>query len=206
MIVDDIQAGCGRTGNFFSFENQAIEPDIIVLSKSLSGYGLPFSLVLIKPEYDQWEPGQHNGTFRGNNHAFVTAKAALDNFWTSDDLQMSVLSKEKLVRSMLETNLAFTKHKVMGRGLLLGIETGNSKKASAIKKACFERKLIIESCGPHDSVIKIIPPLTISEENLVRGIDILCDQIALDSKNLSNTYVPNVVSEINGEARHVRCL
>ena len=65
LIIDDIQAGCGRTGSFFSFEKMDIEPDMITLSKSLSGYGLPFAVVLIKPEHDIWKPGEHNGTFRG---------------------------------------------------------------------------------------------------------------------------------------------
>ncbi|MEZ5395739.1 MAG: aminotransferase class III-fold pyridoxal phosphate-dependent enzyme [Bryobacterales bacterium] len=77
LIVDDIQAGCGRTGTFFSFEKAGIRPDIITMSKSLSGYGLPFSVVLLKPELDQWKPGEHNGTFRGHNLAFVTAAAAI---------------------------------------------------------------------------------------------------------------------------------
>jgi diaminobutyrate-2-oxoglutarate transaminase len=74
LIVDDIQVGCGRTGTFFSFEEAKISPDIIILSKSLSGYGIPFSMVLMKPSLDQWKPGEHNGTFRGNNLAFVTAR------------------------------------------------------------------------------------------------------------------------------------
>jgi len=82
LIVDDIQVGCGRTGSFFSFEAAELEPDIICLSKSLSGYGLPFAITLLKPELDQWEPGKHNGTFRGHNLAFVTATAALETFWT----------------------------------------------------------------------------------------------------------------------------
>lgn len=85
LIVDDIQAGCGRTGDYFSFEEAGIQPDIITLSKSLGGYGLPFAVVLIKPELDQWKPGEHNGTFRGNNLAFVTAKAAIENYWADDE-------------------------------------------------------------------------------------------------------------------------
>lgn len=85
LIIDDIQAGCGRTGTFFSFEEAGIYPDIVTVSKSLSGYGLPFAIVLMKPELDQWKPGEHNGTFRGNNPAFITAKAALDNYWPASD-------------------------------------------------------------------------------------------------------------------------
>ena len=80
LIVDDIQVGCGRTGPFFSFEPAGITPDIVTLSKSLSGVGQPLSLVLLRPELDVWAPGEHNGTFRGNNLAFVTATAALD-YW-----------------------------------------------------------------------------------------------------------------------------
>ncbi|MFC8586505.1 aspartate aminotransferase family protein, partial [Streptomyces sp. NPDC057217] len=75
LIVDDVQMGCGRTGDFFSFEEAGITPDIVTLSKSISGYGLPMALCLFRPELDLWEPGEHNGTFRGNNPAFVTATA-----------------------------------------------------------------------------------------------------------------------------------
>ena len=87
LIVDDIQMGCGRTGPFFSFEPAGIVPDIVCLSKSISGYGLPMALTLLKPEIDEWEPGEHNGTFRGHNPAFVTATAALREFWTDSDAQ-----------------------------------------------------------------------------------------------------------------------
>ncbi|MFD9804847.1 aspartate aminotransferase family protein, partial [Streptomyces sp. NPDC059071] len=76
LIVDDVQMGCGRTGGFFSFEVAGITPDIVCLSKSISGYGLPMALVLMRRELDQWAPGEHNGTFRGNNAAFVTAEVA----------------------------------------------------------------------------------------------------------------------------------
>ncbi|MCV5745750.1 aminotransferase class III-fold pyridoxal phosphate-dependent enzyme, partial [Escherichia coli] len=85
--VDDIQAGCGRTGTFFSFEPSGIEPDIVTLSKSIGGYGLPMAVVLLKPELDQWKPGEHNGTFRGNNHAFITAAKALEIYWSNDDFE-----------------------------------------------------------------------------------------------------------------------
>ncbi len=81
LIVDDVQMGVGRTGPFFSFEIAGIRPDIVCLSKSISGYGLPMALTLMKPEHDVWGPGEHNGTFRGHNPAFVTAPAALREFW-----------------------------------------------------------------------------------------------------------------------------
>jgi len=98
LIVDDIQSGCGRTGDFFSFEEAGIYPDIVTMSKSLSGYGLPFAVVLIKPELDIWRPGEHNGTFRGNSMAFVTAKAAIDHYWSDDKFSKEIKRKGKYKR------------------------------------------------------------------------------------------------------------
>src|SRR3546814_19570748 len=94
MIIDDIQVGCGRTGPFFSWEEMGIDPDIICLSKSLSGSGLPFAVVLMKPEHDVWEPGEHNGTFRGNNAAFATAPAALEPFGSDAAMQKDPATPE----------------------------------------------------------------------------------------------------------------
>ncbi|MFA7669898.1 MAG: diaminobutyrate--2-oxoglutarate transaminase, partial [Burkholderiaceae bacterium] len=124
LIVDDIQAGCGRTGTFFSFEQMGISPDIVTLSKSLSGYGVPFAIVLMKPEYDRWSPGEHNGTFRGNNHAFITAKAAIETYWRDDtfakDVQRkgAILSKRLAhIASLGGSDLFRSK----GRGMMQGI-------------------------------------------------------------------------------------
>ena len=93
LIVDDIQAGCGRTGTFFSFEGTGIVPDLVVLSKSLSGFGLPMALLLIRPQHDIWRPAEHNGTFRGNTHAFVTAQVALRKFWSDDAFAPRIAAK-----------------------------------------------------------------------------------------------------------------
>ena len=87
IIVDDIQSGCGRSGTYFGFEGMDIEPDMVTQAKSLSGFGLPFAALLIKPEHDIWKPAEHNGTFRGNTHAFVTARVALEKFWKDDTFQ-----------------------------------------------------------------------------------------------------------------------
>jgi len=174
LIVDDIQVGCGRTGTFFSFEEAGIDPDIITLSKSLSGYGLPLSLVLMKPEFDVWAPGEHNGTFRGHCPAFVTATAALD-FWAEGWLAKSVAAKARLVaerlQSIVETSgVAAT---VRGRGLIWGIAFEDAAIAGKVSAACFEEGLIIETAGVSDEVLKLLPSLTISEEELVRGLDII---------------------------------
>ncbi|MDX9886556.1 diaminobutyrate--2-oxoglutarate transaminase [Thauera sp.] len=174
LIVDDIQVGCGRTGKFFSFEEAGIVPDIVTLSKSLSGYGLPFALVLFKPELDQWAPGEHNGTFRGHCPAFVTGAAALD-FWQDSWFEKSVLAKGRLARERLQKMLRNTgvKGEVRGRGLILGVAFQDTELASQISAACFERGLIIETAGVNDEVLKLLPSLTISEEELAHGLDII---------------------------------
>jgi len=173
LIVDDIQVGCGRTGTFFSFEEAGLEPDMIILSKSLSGYGLPFSLLLMKPKHDIWEPGEHNGTFRGNNLAFVTAKTAIDEYWDTQELEAEVGRKSIILRERL-TEIA-KKHisedvEVRGRGLAYGIDVILEDLAEAIKQKSFENGLILETCGPVDQVVKFLPSLTIKDEDLNEGL------------------------------------
>jgi len=176
LIVDDIQAGCGRTGDYFSFEAAGIEPDIITLSKSLGGYGLPFAVVLMKPALDQWKPGEHNGTFRGNNFAFVTAKAAIDHYWSDDVFSQAIKRKGQYVSQRLTTIVEqygegnFT---TRGRGMFQGINCVNGELAGAITQHAFKNGLIIETSGADDQVVKFLCPLTISDENLKKGIDIV---------------------------------
>ncbi|WP_444909614.1 diaminobutyrate--2-oxoglutarate transaminase [Microbulbifer sp. TRSA005] len=176
FIVDDIQAGCGRTGNFFSFEEAGIEPDIITLSKSLSGYGLPFALVLMKPELDQWKPGEHNGTFRGNNLAFVTAKAAIDHYWSDDNFSREIKRKGKYISERLASIVSqygegnFT---TKGRGMFQGIDCVSGELAEKITKLAFKQGLIIETSGADDQIVKLLCPLVITDQNLKKGIDII---------------------------------
>lgn len=182
FIVDDIQVGCGRTGKFFSFESAGIQPDIITLSKSISGYGLPMSMVLIKPELDIWKPGAHSGTFRGNNLAFVTATHALNEYWADNKFSKEIQAKEVVVRDWLE-NLVHSYPgsglSVRGRGLIQGLVTpAGSDVASEVAKSCFEKGLIIETSGAHDEVIKLLPALTIEPELLKKGLHILEESVA----------------------------
>jgi diaminobutyrate-2-oxoglutarate transaminase len=173
MIVDDIQAGCGRTGPFFSFETSGIRPDIITLSKSLSGYGLPMALVLLKPELDQWAPGEHNGTFRGNNHAFITATAALKHYWRDAAFSEEISHKAQLVTKKLKDisdALGAIQARVKGRGLMQGLQFPNGEMASKISRSAFDKKLIVETAGSQGQVVKCFCPLTISEEELTEGL------------------------------------
>lgn len=175
LIIDDIQVGCGRTGPFFSFEPFDLEADIICLSKSLSGYGLPMALTLVKPELDIFEPGEHNGTFRGHNAAFVTATAALDEFWRDDSLTQDVNRKARIVRDALLDIASDYDADVRGRGMIQGIQFADTSIASAISKEAYQRGLIIETAGPEDEVIKTLPPLTIPDEQLAKGLEILAE-------------------------------
>ena len=176
LIVDDIQAGCGRTGTFFSFEPAGIHPDIVCLSKSISGSGLPMALTLIRPELDIWSPGEHNGTFRGNNAAFVTATEAL-TWWNDDALSNEVQRKSEIVERELESIAAeheSLRGTVRGRGLLQGLHTPVDGLASKICSEAFQRGLLMETSGGAASdVVKLMPPLTIRDNELERGLSIL---------------------------------
>jgi len=176
LIVDDIQAGCGRTGTFFSFESLGISPDIVTLSKSISGFGLPMALVLMKPHLDIWSPGAHNGTFRGNNLAFITGKAALTQYWSEDAFAEGVRRKGSIMRGWL-THIAqeyaegtFT---VTGRGMMQGLVATTPGLSAEISRHAFSKRLVIETSGSEDQVVKLLPPLTIDEATLRRGLELL---------------------------------
>lgn len=178
LIVDDIQAGCGRTGKFFSFEHAGVVPDIVTNSKSLSGLGLPFSQVLMRPELDVWKPGQYNGTFRGFALAFTTAAAALETYWRDDGFAKEVQRKGEIVADRFGRIAAWVREQGIeaserGRGLMRGIDVGSGEIADKITGKAFENGLVIETSGQNGEVVKCLCPLTISDEDLIEGLDIL---------------------------------
>jgi diaminobutyrate-2-oxoglutarate transaminase len=178
LIVDDIQVGCGRTGGFFSFEQAGIVPDVVCLSKSLSGFGLPLSLVLLRPNLDVWQPGEHNGTFRGNNLAFVTATAALELFWSDDHLSDEIASKAQIARTRLARIAEAHGGTVRGRGLIQGLAFEDSSIAQRASRIAFDHGLVIETAGAESQVLKLLPPLTITCDELERGLDIIEQAVA----------------------------
>lgn len=174
LIVDDIQAGCGRTGPFFSFEKMGIEPDLVPLAKSLSGLGLPFAALLVKPEHDIWKPAEHNGTFRGNTHAFVTARVAIEKFWSDDRFEKEIGRKAEMLTKALEDLAALVPGATLkGRGMMQGVDVGSGDLAGDICARAFEKGLIIETSGAHDEVVKVLAPLTTPNATLEKGFDIL---------------------------------
>jgi diaminobutyrate-2-oxoglutarate transaminase len=180
LIVDDVQMGCGRTGPFFSFEAAGIVPDIVTLSKSVSGYGLPMALTLFRRELDVWAPGEHNGTFRGHNPAFITATAALEKYWENNDFSVETAAKGELVRARLDEIAArYDGVSARGRGMAQGLKFEDEARASQVCRAAFDRGALMETSGPSDEVVKLLPPLTTSPGDLETGLDILAESIAI---------------------------
>ena len=197
LICDDIQVGCGRTGPFFSFERAGIVPDIVTLSKSIGGIGFPMSLVLMKRELDAWEPGQHTGTFRGNQLAFVAAQAALDYF-VDQRLEASTRSNEHFLQHFLTHEIAplDPRLSVRGLGMIWGIDCSaveDGALARRVANRCFDAGLIIECAGRNDSVIKLLPPLTIEGSLLEEGCRIIKQAM---SKCLDEYTSPTILSTL----------
>jgi len=172
LIVDEVQTGCGRTGKFFGFEEMGIEPDIICLSKSLGGIGLPIAVNLIKEGLDQWQPGEHNGTFRGNNLAFVAGSAALDYWDSASPFPEELSLKEEWITEELKATAAlFSENavEVRGKGMLQGLAFKSPQLASDVSRLGFDEGVIAETCGPDNEVLKIMPALTIDQATLQEG-------------------------------------
>ncbi len=181
LILDDVQMGCGRTGGFFSFEEAGIVPDMVCLSKSISGYGLPMALTLIRPELDIWAPGEHNGTFRGISPAFATAAEAIRLYWSDDALERSTLARGETVQARFAVIAArYPEHALVakGRGLARGLQFADGDLAGRVCAEAFTRGLLMETSGPEGEVMKILPALTITDEELERGLGIIDESVA----------------------------
>ncbi|WP_438269555.1 diaminobutyrate--2-oxoglutarate transaminase [Pseudomonas indica] len=176
LILDEIQCGIGRTGDIFAFESSGITPDVLTLSKAIGG-GLPLSVVVYQEELDQWQPGAHAGTFRGNQLAMAAGNATL-RFIQQEQLTNHVRSVgSQLHRSLLGLQAEFDWiGDVRGRGLMLGMEIVNptsfdslgrpaadGDRARKLQRACLERGLIVELGGRHGATVRFLPPLIISE-------------------------------------------
>ncbi|HEY5303363.1 MAG TPA: diaminobutyrate--2-oxoglutarate transaminase [Acidimicrobiales bacterium] len=173
VIADEIQAGVGRTGPFFSFEGSQLDPDIICISKSISGLGLPMAILLVRRSLDTWNPGEFSGTFRGNNLAFATSATMLDSYWSDSVLEKNTEQFGQTVRTALEAiaaNFGEGRFDVRGNGMLCGLAVGDTDLATNISRYAFERRLIVETCGPGDTVVKLLTPLVVEPAQLVEGL------------------------------------
>jgi diaminobutyrate-2-oxoglutarate transaminase len=186
LIVDEIQTGCGRTGKFFCFEHYGIIPQMVCVSKSISAYGSPMSILLIDPALDQWDRAEHTGTFRGFTFSHLTGAKALRHFWTSPDF-ISVLAANGV---QLGAGLASLKSEFSGHihetrqlGMLAGIKLLSASFTKDVQRNCFDRGLIIEFVGPQRDTLKLLPPLTIGSEDLAAGLSILRDALKQSMRN-----------------------
>lgn len=180
MIVDDVQVGCGRTGWFFSFERAGITPDIVTMSKSIGGYGMPFAITLLKPELDLWKPGEHNGTFRGYQLSLVAAKAGLE-YMLNEHVEDAVREREQIVAKFMREEIETIDSRIATRGigLLWGVDFGafEGDVAKAVITEAFKNGLIVERVGRRDSVVKVMPELKVPLETLEKGLKILAQSI-----------------------------
>ncbi|MFP6851330.1 MAG: diaminobutyrate--2-oxoglutarate transaminase [Pseudomonas sp.] len=176
LILDEIQCGIGRTGDLFAFEQSGITPDVITLSKAIGG-GLPLSVMVYRNELDQWQPGAHAGTFRGNQLAMAAGNATL-RFIQQEELTTHVRHVGHQLQLLLQGLRAEFDWvgDVRGRGLMLGMEivdpessdslgrpAADGDRASKLQRACLERGLIVELGGRHGATVRFLPPLIISE-------------------------------------------
>ncbi len=181
LIVDEIQSGIGRTGQWFSFQKAGLSPDIIVSAKGL-GSGMPISACIAKKSLmDKWTVGSHGGTYGSNPICCAAAAVTIDII---RPLLPQVSQLSEITKKFLHKHL--DNHKNVGdirvEGLMIGLELVKDKTSktpypemvSTLLKKALEKKLIILSCGIHSNVIRLAPPLIISEEELLKGLSILC--------------------------------
>jgi diaminobutyrate-2-oxoglutarate transaminase len=167
MIIDDVQVGNGRSGDFFSFERCGIIPDMVTISKAIGG-GMPLSILLFKSELDIWNKGEHTGTFRGNNLSFIAGEVAIREYWSNNKFSNEIKEKSKIMENFLKQNFK----NIRGYGMIWGIDT-DEKTALKVRNNCFKKGLILELVGSNDNVIKLLPPLTITKDELLTGLNIL---------------------------------
>lgn len=174
LIVDDIQVGCGRTGSYFSFDDIGLDPDIVCLAKGVGGMGTPMALNLVKPEHDDhWNPGEHTGTFRGQNLSFVAGREAL-RYFDDESLMTEVKQKTDIMnQAIAPLEQRFDNVEIRGKGMIIGIDVGNGELSAKIVAECFKNGLMLAACGTGGRVLKLIPPLTIPDADLKQGLDIL---------------------------------
>jgi diaminobutyrate-2-oxoglutarate transaminase len=174
LIVDDIQVGCGRTGSYFSFDELGIDPDIVCLAKGIGGWGTPMALNLVKPEIDKhWAPGEHTGTFRGQNLSFVAGREAL-TYFEHDELMTEVKRKAKVMHAAMQSVVhRHPQLELTGKGMILGLNVGSTETSKAIVNQCFENGLMIASCGTGWRVIKLIPDSDLEEglNTLIKAVN-----------------------------------
>lgn len=196
LIVDEVQTGCGRTGTWFACERYGMRPDVIVASKALSGIGLPVALILYDQALDVWAPGAHIGTFRGHQLAFAAGVKALEII-KRDNVLANVRARETQLREGLQ---GLRGHHpwvadVRGMGLMWGVELADpttgapaSALAETVQRAALCAGLLLETGGPDDCVIRLLPPLTVTEREVDQALAILARVLSAPASSRSPAH------------------
>ncbi|GAA3128981.1 diaminobutyrate--2-oxoglutarate transaminase [Streptosporangium carneum] len=192
LIVDEVQTGAGRTGAFWAVEHSGIVPDVMVMSKAIGG-SLPLAVLVYHEDYDDWLPGAHTGTFRGNTLAMATGAATLRHIAREGLTERAAVVGALMMERLSQARAALPViGDVRGRGLMIGVELVDPegvpdsrgalppapRLAAEVRAACLERGLIVELGGRHDSTVRLLPPLTITDEQAETVLDRLTDALA----------------------------
>jgi diaminobutyrate-2-oxoglutarate transaminase len=186
LICDEIQTGFGRTGTMFACEHDGVTPDVMAFSKALGGIGYPISCIAYDEELDGWKPGAHIGTFRGHQVAMAAGYAAIE-FMQQVDLPKHAMALGELALGLLreaQTTLPAV-GEVRGRGLMIGIELVEDRDtkepwpemAAQVRRECFHRGVVIEVGGHFGNVARFLPPLVITRELLLAGVEIFVESV-----------------------------
>ncbi|MFF3487189.1 diaminobutyrate--2-oxoglutarate transaminase family protein [Streptomyces sp. NPDC002701] len=213
LIADEVQTGVGRTGTFWAVEHSGVTPDVMVLSKAIGG-SLPLAVVVYRDDLDVWEPGAHAGTFRGNQLAMAAGAATLAYVRENGLAERAAALGTRMITQLrcLQADFACV-GEVRGRGLMIGVEFVDPEDpsatpggpppaapelAAAVQRACLRRGLIVELGGRHAAVVRLLPPLTITDEQAAAVLDRLTDAVAEVARSPTG---PRVTEARRTEAR-----
>ncbi|WP_398999665.1 diaminobutyrate--2-oxoglutarate transaminase family protein [Streptomyces sp. CBMA152] len=192
LIADEVQTGVGRTGVFWAVEHSGIVPDVLVLSKAIGG-SLPLAVIVYRDDLDVWEPGAHAGTFRGNQLAMAAGAATLAYVRENRLAERAALLGARILARLQDLAVDHPcVGDVRGRGLMIGVELVDPERldaasgvpvaapalATAVQQECLRRGLIVEIGGRHSSVVRLLPPLTLTDEQADAVLDRLADALA----------------------------
>ncbi|WP_141432583.1 aspartate aminotransferase family protein [Bacillus sp. 03113] len=183
LIFDEVQTGFGRTGKMFAWQHFGIQPDILTLAKGIAN-GFPLSALVAKAELmDQWTSGTHGGTF-GGNPVSCAASLAVIEILESGLLEKSVEMAEYFTEKLSGLSSTFTNIRdIRGLGLMIGMEfvqvdgKPDAKTVTALKDKALEKGLILLTCGTEKNVIRFIPPLTVTKEEIDEAFNIIKESL-----------------------------
>jgi diaminobutyrate-2-oxoglutarate transaminase len=218
LIADEVQTGVGRTGAFWAVEHSGITPDVMVLSKAIGG-SLPLAVIVYREDLDVWEPGAHAGTFRGNQLAMAAGAATLAYVRENGLAERAAALGTRMIGQLQSLADDFgCVGDVRGRGLMIGVELVDPEKppsslggpppaapelAAAVQRECLRRGLIVELGGRNSSVVRLLPPLTISDEQASAVLNRLADAVAEVTKAHTGPAPDSTRRTATGRAKQV---